>query len=209
MARPLDGADVVFEQRFLKCAGLYRGRIDAIWGPLTNAADVAFHVAAEKIACRLGRFDARSERHIASLQLPAQEAARRFLDRASTARIDVRIISGTRSYAEQDALYRRGRYGHPGPRVTNARGGQSRHNFGIAWDIGVFEGGRYLTDPEPYERVGAIALEDSIAWGGHWRRFIDRPHYELALGLSVAELRRRFEAGEPFLPAPEAEPLVA
>ena len=208
MARPLDSDAVVFEQRFLKCAGLYRGQIDAIWGPLTNAADVAFHVAAGKIATRLGRFDPRSEGHIASLHLPAQEAARRFLDRACTAGTDARIISGTRSYAERNALYRRGRYGHSGPRVTNARGGQSRHNFGIAWDIGIFEAGRYLTDASPYERVAAIALDDGLAWGGRWRRFVDRPHYELALGLSVAELRQRFEAGEPFLPT-IAEPLAA
>ncbi|MEO8506247.1 MAG: hypothetical protein ABI593_01300 [Betaproteobacteria bacterium] len=38
----------------------------------------------------------------------------------------------------QDAPYRQGRLGNPGPRVTNARDGQSNHNFGIAWDIGIF-----------------------------------------------------------------------
>ena len=46
------------------------------------------------------------------------------------------------SYTEQNDLYKRGSFGNPPPKVTNARGGQSNHNFGIAWDGGVFENGK-------------------------------------------------------------------
>nr|WP_295770097.1 M15 family metallopeptidase [Rhodoferax sp.] len=41
-----------------------------------------------------------------------------------------------RSCAEQDALYAQGRTA-PGNKVTNAKSGDSNHNFGIAFDIGV------------------------------------------------------------------------
>src|SRR5205807_8756277 len=29
--------------------------------------------------------------------------------------------------------------------TVNARGGQSNHNFGIAWDVGILDDGKYLT----------------------------------------------------------------
>ena len=138
MSDRLFGDDVIFQQRFLKSAQLYGGRIDGIWGPLTDAAYDAFLTQSDQIRDEVGRFDPRTERNLALLQLPAQRAARRFMVAVIGDGIDVRIISGTRSYQEQDALFRQGRFGNPGPRVTNARGGQSRHNFGIAWDIGIF-----------------------------------------------------------------------
>jgi peptidoglycan LD-endopeptidase CwlK len=132
------------------------------------------------------------------LQLPAQRAARRFMGAILARGIDVRVISGTRSYEEQNALFRRGRFGNPGPRVTNARGGQSRHNFGIAWDIGIFAGGAYVTEAAPYDRAAEVGLIKGIEWGGHWTSFVDRPHYQLALPFGTGEIRRRFEAGEPY-----------
>ncbi len=198
MSEPLFGEDVLFQQRLLKAAGLYPGALDGIWGPLTDRAAHAFAAAGNAIAERAGRFDPRSERLIASLQLNAQEAARTLLKRARKAGLDARIISGTRGYAEQNRLFRQGRYGNPGRCVTKARGGRSNHNFGIAWDIGLFDAGRYITDHASYERAAEVGLIGSLEWGGAWPRFQDRPHYQMATGLSVASVRRRFEAGEPY-----------
>lgn len=198
MSDRLFGDDVIFQQRFLKSAQLYGGRIDGIWGPLTDAAYDAFLTQSDQIRDEVGRFDPRTERNLALLQLPAQRAARRFMAAVIGDGIDVRIISGTRSYQEQDALFRQGRFGNPGPRVTNARGGQSRHNFGIAWDIGIFEGGAYLGESPRYDRAAAVGLVAAIEWGGNWTSFVDRPHYQLALPLTTTAIRGRFEAGEPF-----------
>lgn len=39
-----------------------------------------------------------------------------------------------RTYAQQNALYAQGRT-KPGPKVTNARGGESPHQFGLACDV--------------------------------------------------------------------------
>lgn len=191
--------DVVFLQRLLKSAGFYADVIDGAWGPNTDRAVKDCEARCDVIRATLGAFDDRTERNIRSLHPKAQESARRFLRKLIDHGIDARIISGTRTYAEQNALFRQGRFGNPGPKVTNARGGQSNHNFGIAWDIGLFEGGRYLTDAAPYEQAAAVGLIDGVEWGGNWRTFKDLPHYQMSTGLSLSELRVKFERGEVYL----------
>lgn len=195
-------ADVLHLQRILKSSGLYPGALDGIRGPRTDAGLAAFHARSDAIAARLGSFDPRTERNIRTLALPAQETARAFMNTVQQAGIDACIISATRTYPEQNALFRQGRYGNPGPRVTNARAGQSSHNFGIAWDIGIFENGRYLPESPLYDHAARVALSAGIprlAWGGNWRTFPDRSHFEIDTGFSLAETRRRFEQGQPYL----------
>jgi len=51
-----------------------------------------------------------------------------------TAGVVIRITQGLRTWAEQDALYAQGRTAQ-GNIVTNAKGGQSWHNFGVAVDF--------------------------------------------------------------------------
>lgn len=199
MSDRLSRTDVLFTQRLLRMQGLYDAALDGLWGPRTQAAAVEFEQRARTLRETLGEFDARSERHILGLVLAAQEQARLFLQRVHGHGFDVRIISGTRTWAEQNSLFRQGRFGNPGPIVTNARGGRSRHNFGIAWDIGVFtaEAG-YSLRVADYAEVAKRGLSAALEWGGHWTRFPDPPHYELALGLDIARLRQRFERGERF-----------
>lgn len=67
----------------------------------------------------------------------------------------------------------------PGPIVTKARGGESTHNFGIAFDIGVFEGTKYLPESSRYMAVGALGIELGLEWGGSWESFVDKPHFQL------------------------------
>jgi peptidoglycan L-alanyl-D-glutamate endopeptidase CwlK len=191
--------DVVFTQRLLKCAGLYQGDLHGVWTGDTDAAMTTFEADSDAIAAQYGSFDQRTERCIRTLMPPAQRAARDFMRRVTADGIPARIISGSRTYLEQDALYGRGRYGHPGPIVTNARGGYSHHNFGIAWDIGIFEGGKYLGESPLYERAAQVGLAPGLEWGGHWTSFKDRPHYQLALGLGLAATRVNFEAGAAFV----------
>lgn len=192
--------DIFFYQRFLKSAGLYSGLIDGIWGPLTGGADAAFIAAYEAAADEFGRFDPRSEGHILTLQLPAQRAARASLNRIKSVGFQVKIISGARSFAEQNELFKKGRFGNPGPRVTNARGGFSNHNFGLAWDIGLFDLGEYLTSAQPYEAAAYAGKADGLVWGGDWQSFKDTPHYQLDTGLSISQTRDRFDQGLAYFP---------
>lgn len=153
------------------------------------------------------RVDDRSERNIATLHPRVQPIAREFVRRCVAAGLDARIICGTRTYAEQDALYEQGRT-KPGPIVTKARGGQSNHNFGLAFDIGIFASGKYLGSSPLYKKAGAIGRELGLEWGGDWK-FVDEPHFQLrpawAKGASasalLAGLRERLAAKRDVLAA--------
>jgi len=111
----------------------------------------------------------------------------------------VRILSGTRTYAEQDVLYRKGRFGDTSPIVTKAKGGHSNHNFGIAWDIGIFDSGKYLGSSPLYAQAAAVGKVPGIEWGGDWTSFVDQPHYQLATGTTLAAVRTSFEVGTAFV----------
>jgi peptidoglycan LD-endopeptidase CwlK len=152
-------------------------------------------------------FDSRTEKNLATLLPGAQELARVFMRRVLAAGINARIIDGSRTFAEQDALYAKGRT-RPGPKVTNARGGQSNHNFGIAWDIGIFSGNSYLPESPLYEKAGPIGRAMGLEWGGDWKSLKDRPHYQCKTGKSTKELRQLVQEGKPIpilTPLPPAE----
>ena len=203
MSFRLFGDDVTEFQRLLKSAGLLKKKIDGAWGPDTDQAATAFENFYEAIKASEGAFDGRSEGCIITLNPKAQTLARQCLNTIRAGGIDARIISGTRSYQEQDKLFRQGRFGNPGPVVTKARGGQSNHNFGIAWDIGIFDAnGKYLGNSPLYAKAGQIAMSAGIPdleWGGNWKTFKDQPHYQFATALSISQVRARFEAGQPII----------
>ena len=199
MSLQLFAEDVTFLQRFLKCSGFYGGKIDGVWGPKTDAAVNEFDAQGAGVAAELGTFDAASERYIRTLQPKAQREARDFLKRVLQAGISARILSGTRTYAEQNSLYRKGRFGDTSAIVTNARGGHSNHNFGIAWDIGIFENGKYLGNSPLYGQAAAVGKGPGIEWGGDWTSFVDQPHYQLATGATLAAVRTSFEVGTAFV----------
>ena len=202
MSQPLFADDIRFYQRVLKIAGLYTDEVDGKWGPNTDAADKAFTAQYESIRNELGAFDPRSEGNIRTLLPVAQRAAREFLARAAAGMPghEVRILSGTRTYAEQDQLFAKGRNGNPVPIVTHAKAGESNHNFGIAWDVGLFDDGRYLAGDTPaetqlYRDLAKVALIDTLEWGGSWTSFTDLPHYQMKTTLTLAQIQQRFEAG--------------
>jgi len=189
--------DVLFFQRLLSCCGLYKRRLDGDYGRYTAEAEAAFDEQCDAIAAQEGAFDARTEGNIRSLQLVAQKLARQSVTAIRASGRNVKIISGTRSYGEQNTLFRQGRFGNPGPIVTNARGGQSWHNFGLAWDIGLFDAnGGYLTSGQPYQAVSSAAKVPGLEWGGNWKKFPDMPHYQVgAEGRTISTARAVFEAG--------------
>ena len=76
---------------------------------------------------------------------------------------------------------------------------ESAAAIGIAFDIGVFEGGRYLDESPAYKAVGALGEQLGLEWGGDWKSIQDEPHFELrpswardmSEGALLAELRNR------------------
>jgi peptidoglycan L-alanyl-D-glutamate endopeptidase CwlK len=56
--------------------------------------------------------------------------------------IDYILTCTERYYSEQDALYAQGRNGNPGRIVTNARGGQSAHQYRLAYNLVIMVNGK-------------------------------------------------------------------
>lgn len=198
--------DVLFAQRLLSSCGLYTGKLDGSYGDLTRKAEDAFNKLFVKYAEQYGRFDDRTEANISTLLPKTQIAARKAMIAAKTLGngLTVQILSGTRTYAEQTAIYAQGRT-KPGKIVTNAKAGQSNHNFGIAFDIGIFKGKTYYTGEtaaqnKPYLDVSNLIKPVGLLWGGNWKSSKDYPHYELdAGGKSVAQIRALLEAGKAYV----------
>lgn len=112
---------------------------------------------------------------LAQLTNPMRAKTRCFLDKAKAAGFSLRITSGYRSIAEQNELYKIGRRGIPGEKiVTNAKGGQSNHNFRIAIDV-VDRSKGYNID---WAKLGKLGKSCGLAWGGDWTKFPDKPHFE-------------------------------
>ena len=58
------------------------------------------------------------------------------------------VTQGRRTIAEQDRPYAQGRTS-PGPKVTNAKGGSSPHNFGLAVDmVPIKDGNLWWSAPD-------------------------------------------------------------
>lgn len=144
-------------------------------------------------------FDERTEKNITTLHPKVQDKFRAFMCRLipfmAAKGVVAKIISGNRTFAEQDALYAKGRT-TPGPKVTNARGGYSNHNFGLACDVGLFKDGVYLTDSPLYALAGPIGEAAGLSWGGRWETFKDEPHFEVKTGLTLAQMREKVLKGE-------------
>jgi len=106
-----------------------------------------------------------------------------------------------RTFAEQDALFNKK------PKVTNARGGRSYHNYGLAIDIvllvdtdgnGSYETASWDSQKDfdqdnisDWMEVVAIFKQYGWEWGGDWR-FKDEPHFQKTFGKSVSELLNLF-----------------
>lgn len=111
----------------------------------------------------------------------------RECDQALTGRAKVRITQGLRSFEEQEKLYAIGRI-TTGKKVTNAKAGQSIHNYGLAVDICLMIDGKAASwdtakdwDNDKvadwYECVKIFA-KHGWDWGGNWKTFKDLPHFE-------------------------------
>ncbi|EKZ4851755.1 M15 family metallopeptidase [Listeria monocytogenes] len=92
------------------------------------------------------------------------------------------VAQGYRSSAEQNALYAQGRT-KPGAVVTNAKGGQSNHNYGVAVDLCLYtsDGKNVIWESTTsrWKTVVSAMKAEEFEWGGDWKSFKDYPHFEL------------------------------
>lgn len=105
--------------------------------------------------------------------------------------IDLLITCTYRDHESQDALYAQGRT-IKGPIVTNARGGQSMHNFRCAVDVVPLKNGKpiWATHDPIWARVGTLGEAAGLDWSGRWAgRLREYAHFEYTGGLSLTDLQ--------------------
>lgn len=198
MNSKLLNGDKKYLQRVLRIAGYYHGRIDGIIGAQSKAAINAWDADEQEGKRLFGMLDDRSEQNLTTLLPVCQTAVRKWMQEkvlpwAKVSNLSVKIIQGTRTWAEQDALYAQGRT-TPGQRVTNARGGSSLHNYCIALDLGLFSGKSYLTSDTKYKELyKACGAPQGFEWGGNWKSIVDTPHYQYAkFGSTSSAIKAKF-----------------
>lgn len=106
---------------------------------------------------------------------------------ATKAGFPIRATSGFRSANEQNALYAQGRT-KPGPIVTNAKGGQSLHNHGVAFDVCFISKTPY---DGPWEELGKLGESIGLEWGGRWPAFVDKPHFQLMFNYTLKDFQEK------------------
>lgn len=132
--------------------------------------------------------------------------------------VRLRFAHTTRTIEEQNELYAQGRtklFDSTGKRlgkVTQAKGGESIHNYHLAFDIvllldkdldGKFESATYeMLDFDKDGKSDWMEVVDYLksigfTWGGDWA-FKDKPHFEMTFGHTWRTLKKDYDLGKTF-----------
>jgi hypothetical protein len=125
---------------------------------------------------------ASSEKRLQKLHPALASAVRGVISDLAAQGITIEVVQGLRTFEQQDELFAQGRT-KPGPIVTQARGGESNHNYGLAADLCPFAEGQpaWNAPIAVWAAIGAAAEARDLEWGGQWKKFLDKPHVQLPL----------------------------
>lgn len=131
-----------------------------------------------------------NSRKLSDLHPKVMQLCLEFIKRCEEAGIDVIITSTYRDHESQNALYAQGRT-TKGNIVTNAKGGQSYHNFRCAFDFAPIVGGKInWNDTKTFTKCGKIAEEVGLVWSGRWEgKMKELAHCQYTGGLTLADLQ--------------------
>ncbi|MEK4452797.1 M15 family metallopeptidase [Paenibacillus sp. FSL L8-0506] len=162
----------------------------------------------------LDQVKSKSSARLIGLHPVVMAAATVLIERCYTRGVPILITQGLRTIAEQNGLFAQGRTqaelnaaglssvkAQPDkPKVTNAKGGTSYHNFGLAidfalllpdgkqvsWDLKRDGDGDKVADwTEVVQEAKALGFE----WGGDFVSIKDAPHFQITFGMTTSQLR--------------------
>jgi peptidoglycan L-alanyl-D-glutamate endopeptidase CwlK len=154
-------------------------------------------------------------RDLNDLHPTVKALAEDFLYECKQQGLEVQIICTLRDEECQNYLYAKGRtVVGPNPttkrpmgnKVTNARGGESYHNYGLAFDVLAKRNGKAVwgtkgdgidqdptddmtDDLELWQRIGAAGKKVGLEWAGDWVSFKEFPHFQWTGGLTIKDLQ--------------------
>lgn len=132
-----------------------------------------------------------------------REEVRTLVDKINreilTSNVKMIVTCGLRTFEEQFKLYAQR------PKVTNAKAGQSIHNYGLAFDFCLVDGGKTIWDTakdfdgdkQPdWMEVVKVFKDAGYTWGGDFRSIYDAPHFEKTFGHTWRQLLEIKKAGK-------------
>jgi peptidoglycan L-alanyl-D-glutamate endopeptidase CwlK len=112
------------------------------------------------------------------------EAFNKGIEGLKKAGISYVVTCTYRTREQQQELYEQGRT-KPGPKVTNARPGESLHQYRCAFDIypivnsKIDLAGAYKN---VWKSMADIFKAEGFEWGYDWKSFKEKPHFQMTKG---------------------------
>ena len=111
--------------------------------------------------------------------------------------IDIIVTSTYRDNESQQALYNQGRTPESKAKkesiVTNAKPGESYHNYRVAFDVVPIVNGKAIwSDNKTWAKIGQLGVDLGLEWAGNWKTFKEYPHFQYTNGLTLKD----FQAGK-------------
>lgn len=127
-----------------------------------------------------------SSRSLSDLNPIVKKMAESHIAACKAEGIDLIVTCTYRDNEEQNRLYAQGRT-VKGRVVTNAKAGQSFHNYRLAYDVVPMRNGKPVWDTDHedgllWQRVGAIGEAHGLEWAGNWKSFKEFPHFQYTGG---------------------------
>lgn len=131
-----------------------------------------------------------NSRKIDDLLPVVQEKVNKFIELCHNNDIDLLVTSTYRDNESQNQLYAQGRT-LPGKKVTNAKAGESWHNYRCAVDVVPLRSGKPVWDGNDpvWKTVGKLGKEAGLEWAGDWVKFKELAHFQYTGGKTMAQLR--------------------
>ncbi len=144
-----------------------------------------------------------NQNHIRQLDSSIRIQAVIMFSNLQTRGFNVEIVSSYRSLEEQNTLYKIGRDENLNPIiggqiVTNAKAGQSNHNFRRAFDVEVYsKDGKKDWNFKGYNWKNVIneGINQGFESGSKWTTPYDPPHFENTGGRTTKELYDEYLRG--------------
>lgn len=130
-----------------------------------------------------------NSRALSDLHPYVSKLCQQFIDNCQAQGMKVLITSTLRDNESQSALYAQGRT-ISGNIVTNAKAGQSIHNYGLAFDfVPLVNNKPDWNNLTLFKQCAEIGKLLGLEWGGDWISFKDFPHLQYTEGLTLHDLQ--------------------
>ncbi len=153
---------------------------------MANQREIARHLS------RMTLYRSTDPTDLNGLYPDVREKAEALIKKMADLGMPVVLHEAFRPASLQDSYYLQGR-STPGSVITNAKGLQSYHQYGLAFDL-IFQDYGYTPPSEDWwDILGRYGQSFGLTWGGAWSAIKDRPHFEWHPGFTWQELEAYFK----------------